>query len=141
MLFQDGRTPRHLFVFVLCTLIGASAVAQDNNCDDESREAETIRLKIKVQGNRPTHLTKGHDEADGDTVTVCRGDTIEWKTNDKEFFIEFTEETPFDGGKKKPSVGNKLVVTVSDEAQRGVSYKYDVGIKDGEILDPIMIVD
>jgi len=31
--------------------------------------------------------------------------------------------------------------TVRSDAERGVSYKYDIGIDGGGVLDPIIIVD
>ena len=58
----------------------------------------------------------------------------------KKFYIEFPGTTPFPG-KKKDSGNEKVSWTIRADAPRGERYKYDVGIVDGGILDPIIIVD
>lgn len=115
----------------------SSAVAQDTACD---RDPETFKLKIKIKNNTPTEVVKGFFGWNADTLNVCRGDTIEWKLTDKKFFIEFPADTPFDEKKKNSSDG-KITTTVRSDAERGVSYKYDIGIDGGGVLDPIIIVD
>ncbi|MDH3490905.1 MAG: hypothetical protein OEM20_02745 [Gammaproteobacteria bacterium] len=122
---------------LLMSTISFYAVAQDTACD---RSPETFKLKIKVRDNTPTKVVKGLFGWNADTLNVCRGDTIEWKVNDKEFFIEFPGDTPFDK-KKKNSSNGKVTTTVRSDAERGVSYKYDIGIDGGGVLDPIIIVD
>ncbi len=122
---------------LLMSTISFHAVAQDGVCD---RSPETFKLKIKVKNNTPTKVVKGFFGQNADTLNVCRGDTIEWKFNAKKFFIEFPGKTPFDE-KKKNSKNGKVTTTVSSDAERGVSYKYDIGIDGGGVLDPIIIVD
>ena len=122
---------------LLISMTSFYAIAQDSVCD---RSAETFKLKIKVKNDTPTAVVKGFLGWNADTVNVCRGDTIEWKFNAKKFFIEFPGKTPFDE-KKKNSKNGKVTTTVSSDAERGVSYKYDVGIEGGGVLDPIIIVD
>lgn len=126
---------------LLVTLASAfcfSAVAQtDNSCD---RDPKTIKLKIKEKNNTPTKITKGLLGWDANTINACRGDTIEWKMSDKTFFVKFSGDTPF-SEKEKTSSNGKLEMTISAEAKVGTSYKYDVGIDGGGILDPIIIID
>ena len=122
---------------LLMSTISFYAVAQDTACD---RDAKMFKLKIKVKNNTPTKVVKGIFGSNADTLNVCRGDTIEWKLNDKKFFIEFSGETPFDE-KKKNSSNGKVNTTVRSDAERGVSYKYDIGIDGGGVLDPRIIVD
>lgn len=122
---------------LLMSTISFHAVAQDTSCD---RDAKTFKLKIKVKNDTPTKVVKGIFGSNADTLNVCRGDTIEWKLSKKKFFIEFSGKTPFDE-KKKNSRNGKVTSTVRSDAERGVSYKYDVGIDGGGVLDPIIIID
>lgn len=122
---------------LLLSTISFCAFAQDSACD---RGPETFKLKIKVKNDTPTKVVKGFFGQNADTLNVCRGDTIEWKFNSKKFFIEFPGKTPFDE-KKKNSKNGKVTTTVRSDAERGVSYKYDIGIDGGGVLDPIIIVD
>ncbi len=135
MCIQLSRTVRALLILGMAAFIGSFAVAQDDPCD---RESETFNIKIKVKDNTPTEVVKGHINAD--ELHVCRGDTIEWKVQNKNFFISFPDRTPFDSH-EKISKNGKITTVVSDTAERGVSYKYDVGIEGGGILDPRVIVD
>ncbi|MBT8090331.1 MAG: hypothetical protein KJO01_09000 [Gammaproteobacteria bacterium] len=125
-----------LATVLLCS-INFYAVAQETACD---RDPETFKLKIKVKNDTPTKVVKGFFGSNADTLNVCRGDTIEWKFNKKKFFIEFPGKTPFDE-KKKSSKNGKVTTTVRSDAERGVSYKYDIGIDGGGVLDPRIIVD
>lgn len=135
------KRSRTIVSTILATLLISTtsfyAIAQDSVCD---RSAETFKLKIKVKNNKPTKVVKGIFGSNADTLNVCRGDTIEWKLNSKKFFIEFPGKTPFDE-KKKNSNNGKVITTVSSDAERGVSYKYDIGIEGGGVLDPIIIID
>lgn len=126
---------------LLVTLASAfcfGAVAQaDDSCD---RGPKTIKLKIKEKNNTPTEITKGIFGSNANTINACRGDTIEWKLSSKTFFVKFPRDTPF-SEREKTSSNGKVEMTISAGATVGASYKYDVGIVDGGILDPIIIID
>lgn len=126
-----------ILVALLMSTIGFNAFAQDTACD---RDPETFKLKVKVKNNTPTEVVKGFFGWNADTLNVCRGDTIEWKLKNKKFFIEFSGETPVDK-KKSDSNNGKVTTTVRSDAEQGVSYKYDIGIDGGGVLDPVIIVD
>ena len=130
MFTQYGRIVRGLVIVGLTAFIGVNAFAQDDPCE---RDAETFYLKIKIKNNTPTEVIKGDKNAD--ELDVCRGDTIEWKLQHKEFYIEFVDGTPLDSDSKNSSNG-KITAEVSDSAERDTSYKYDIGIEDGGTLDP-----
>ncbi len=134
---QYGRIVRSLLIVGLMTFFGVYTFAQDDVCD---RNAKTFKLKIKIKKNTPTKVVKGNNDQDADELHVCRGDTIEWKVQNKKFFITFPDRTPFDSH-EKISKNGKIITVVSDTAERGVSYKYDVGIEGGGTLDPRVIVD
>lgn len=127
-------------VLSLCLTFAGYGITQAQEQDPCNREAKTFKLKIKVDDNKPTKVTKGLFGADANTLNVCRGDTVEWKLTGKSFYIDFPGTTPFSANKKN-SENDKIAWTVSDQANRGDSYKYDVGIVDGGVLDPILIVD
>lgn len=123
----------------LCLTFAAYGVSQAQGTDQCERAAKTFKLKIKVQNDKPTKVTKGFWGKDAEKLHVCRGDTIEWKLRGKKFYIDFPRTTPF--GTNKKEADNKISWTVSAEAARGDSYKYDIGIVGGGVLDPIIIVD
>lgn len=123
---------------LLMSTISFHAVAQESVCD---RGPEKFKLKIKSKNNTPTKVVEGvFFGTKANTISVCRGDTIEWRLRNKSFFIEFPGKTPFDENKKNSKNG-KVTTTVSSDAESGVSYKYDIGIDGGGVLDPIIIVD
>lgn len=123
----------------LCLTFAAYGVSQAQGADPCERAAKTFKLKIKVKNDKPTKVTKGFFGKNADTLNVCRGDTVEWKLSGKKFYIDFPRTTPFGTNKKENN--NKISWTVSADAARGGSYKYDIGIVGGGILDPIIIVD
>lgn len=124
----------------LCLAFATYGVAQAQERDPCERPAKTFKLKIKVSDDKPTKVTKGFFGTNADTLNVCRGDTVEWKLSGKKFYIDFPRTTPFSANKKS-SENDKVSWTVSADAARGDSYKYDVGIVGGGVLDPIIIVD
>ncbi len=124
---------------LLCLMLAANEVSRAQETDPCDRSAKTFKLKIKANNNKPTKVTKGIFGKKADTLNVCRGDTIEWKLSGKKFYINFPRSTPFESNKKENN--NKISWTISDDAVRGDSYKYDIGIVGGGVLDPIIIVD
>lgn len=127
-----------LFLCLTIAAYGTTYAQEQDKCD---RRAKTFKLKIKVQGDMPNEITEGFFfPQNADTLNVCHGDTIEWKLSGKKFYIDFPGVTPFDE-KKKNSSNNKIRLKVSAEAKRGESYKYNVGIVDGKVWDPTIIID
>ena len=123
----------------LCLAFATYEVSQAQETDTCERAAKTFKLKIKVKNDKPTKVTKGIFGKNADTLNVCRGDTVQWKLNGKKFYIDFPRTTPFGTNKKENN--NKITWTISADAARGDSYKYDIGIVGGGVLDPIIIVD
>jgi len=109
-------------------------MAQDA-CDEG---ASSYKLMIHVSENRPNRVThKGEDATD---FYVCNGDEVEWQVvgSGKQFWIDFINGAPFSGdGKKNSNNNGKVSVVIGGEAQ---SYKYDIGIVDGGVLDPQIII-
>lgn len=127
-----------LFLSLTFAAYGVSQAQEQDPCD---RAEKTFKLKIKVKNNKPTKVTTGFwRKKNADTLNVCRGDTVEWNLSGNKFYIDFPRTTPF-GTNKKNSENNKIAWTVSADAARGDSYKYDIGIVGGGVLDPIIIVD
>lgn len=100
--------------------------------------ANSYKLMIHVSENRPNRVT--HQGEDATDFYVCNGDEVEWQLvgSSKQFWVDFIDGAPFSGGGKKNSNNNgKVAVIIGGEAQ---SYKYDIGIVDGEVLDPQIII-
>ena len=117
-----------------------SLLAQDDSCDPDGQEKKTVKLKIRVSDNRPDAVMR-NDKVE-DTVHVCMGDTVEWMLlgQARKFFIEFAEGTPFADGKEHSNSG-KVLVDIDGDVERGIPYKYDVGLDDGGVFDPHIVVD
>ena len=124
---------------LLAVMIGIlPAVAAAGDCD---RPATTFDLKIKVKNKKPTEVEI--DNKDAETLVVCVNDTIVWKVSgnaDESFFIEFREDSPLSGDKKKNHENGKVEATVIGPA-RADPYKYDIGVDGGEVWDPRIIVE
>ena len=100
--------------------------------------ASSYKLMIHVSENRPNRVT--HQGEDANDFYVCNGDEVEWQLvgSNKQFWVDFINDAPFSGGGKKNSNNNgKVTVIIGGEAQ---SYKYDIGLADGGILDPRIII-
>jgi len=99
------------------------------------------KIMIHVSDNRPTRVTQ-HGQ-DADDVYVCIGDEIEWQLvgSAKQFYVDFISGAPFEGsGKKNSNSNGKISVVVGGSAQPGMAYKYDIGLVDGGVLDPRIII-
>ena len=98
----------------------------------------SYKLMIHVSDNRPDRVTnKGNDATD---FEVCSGDTVEWQLvgSNKQFWVDFLDGAPFSGGERKNSNNNgKISVVIGGEANE---YPYDIGLVDGEAMDPKIII-
>ena len=123
--------------FAAAFLIDGQSFAQ-GSCGNG---AKSHKIMIHVSDNRPTRVTQGGQDADD--VYACIGDEIEWQLvgSAKQFYVDFINGAPFEGSGKKNSNNNgKISVVVGGSAQPGMSYKYDIGLADGGVLDPRIIV-
>jgi hypothetical protein len=115
-------------------LTGNQPLAQDS-CGEG---ASSYKLMIHVSDNKPTRVT--HRGQDADDFYVCNGDEVEWQLvgSNKQYWVDFLDGAPFSGDQKKNSNNNgKISVVIGGSAQ---SYKYDIGLDDGGILDPKIII-
>ncbi len=122
-------------LFLAGALITSKQLQAQDACGEES---SAYKLVIHVSDNRPTRVT--HQGEDANDFYVCDGDEVEWQLvgSGKQFWVEFIDGAPFSGGEKKNSNNNgKISVVIGGAAQ---PYKYDIGIVDGEILDPRIII-
>ena len=126
-----------LLVTLTTAFFAVPVALADGSCD---RDAKTIKLRIKQKNNTPTKVTKGFWGTNANTVHACHGDIIEWKLSGKKFYIKFPNKSPF-GKDKETSSNGKLRITISESAETGVSYKYDIGIDGGGVWDPVIIID
>jgi len=135
------RITTTIFAAVLIVL-GAVATDSQSFAQDTCDEGSSShKLMIHVSDNKPTRVTQKGQPADD--VYVCIGDEIEWQLvgSAKQFYVDFINGAPFEGSGKKNSNNNgKISVVVGGSAQPGMSYKYDIGLADGGVLDPRIIV-
>jgi len=138
---MNTRFTSYLGTALLVTFTTAFCVVPVALADDScNRDSKTIKLKIKQKNNTPTKVTKGFFGTNADTVHACHGDTIEWKLSGKKFYIEFTNKSPFNKDKETSNNG-KVRIIISESAETGVRFKYDIGIDGGGVLDPVIIID
>lgn len=129
------RCMRALSFIALIMLVQIPAVAQDA-CERPSRP---FQLVIVLVGNAPSEVTRGGVNANNQNV--CRGDTVVWRLPATSFTLTFDDGTPFDNAVLESDDSNAVSATVTDDAERGRGYKYDIELANGEILDPRIIVD
>ena len=125
-------------LFFLGTMATDSQSFAQDVCDGTP---SSHKLIIHVSDNRPTNVTQAGQPADD--VYVCIGDQVEWQLvgSAKQFYVDFIDGAPFEGSGKKNSNNNgKISVVVGGSAQPGMAYKYDIGIADGGVLDPRIII-
>ncbi len=117
----------------LLTLPGIHIYAQDP-CGGRP---ETHTLMINVTNNVPSGVRRGNEAADD--LYVCPGDTVAWILQGRGFTINFPGATPFNVNSHRPAAGRVTAVVRSDVA-RGASFKYEISVDGGGVLDPRIIV-
>ena len=129
---------RGLFVGML---FGAFAIAPTDRSiaqDACTGEPETHRLMINVTNNVPTGVRRGNEPADD--LYVCPGDTVVWIFQGRGFSIDFFDGTPFEVSQLRPVVAGRVDAVVRSDVSAGESYKYDISIDGGGVLDPRIII-
>ncbi len=123
--------------------IAAAAMTQDayaqGSCDGEH---QSFKLVVRVVSNNPVEVMNSGVNANN--LHVCIGDEIEWQLVGaaKQFYVNFVAGVPFDGaGKTKSNNNGKITIIVGGSAEPGESYKYDIGVIGGGVLDPRIIID
>jgi len=137
---KEEMMKRRTMAIVAATLLaaaGGSIHAQPQDpCD---REPEEFRIQIRVNNNNvPEGVEMGGRDAS--TINACPGDTVEWHFTGRPFEIRFQGRGPFESD-LAPSANGKVSGTISGTGTRGKSFKYDVAVEDGGVLDPVIIVD
>jgi hypothetical protein len=117
--------------------IGLQACADQASatCADEPTD-KVHKVKVKKESN-------GKPSVDQTEVTVCTGQTVEWKSDDTDFDLDF-ERAPVvgeNGEKKYKSDKKKIEIVISKPFLEGGdnSYKYSVVIGT-EVLDPVIVI-
>ena len=109
--------------------------------------ADSLAQECDRGGNHTIQVIPGDDGSaelrykggPGDSVTVCRGDTVSWVLtgSDRTFFVDFFSGAPFAGAARR---GNNSSLTITIDAEAG-AYNYDVGFDGDPGVDPIIIVE
>lgn len=123
--------------------IAATAITQNAHAQSSCEsERQSFKLIVRVVSNNPVEVMNSGLNANN--LHVCIGDEIEWQLVGaaKQFYVNFVAGVPFDGAGKTNSNNNgKITIVVGGAAEPGESYKYDIGIIGGGVLDPRIIID
>ena len=125
-----------LALAVLTGMQAKDAVA-DRSCDDGPLD---LKVKVRVVQDRPVEILVNGKNAD--PLHVCLGDRVEWQLQGsaKSFYIRFPEKSPFSDENHARSNNGKIEATI-DTGNPGDSFKYDIGLDDGEVWDPRIVID
>ncbi|HEX5651336.1 MAG TPA: hypothetical protein VFX69_16890 [Steroidobacteraceae bacterium] len=137
---------RLVWVFLVAAIVTACAATDTDlvTCQND-QEKQTYKLKFKLNSDGCVEQVLKDDDTDGNTVTVDRCDTVEWKvkkdTKKKSVAFETADGSPFDWSDSGYKDGTIVGEVKADAAAK--SYKYTVrteGPTDGCPLDPMIIV-
>jgi hypothetical protein len=129
------------FSITLCLLVVAAIFSVPPVtaavCGDEST---TYNLTIRIVQDRPAEVL--HRGKNADEFHVCPGDSIEWKLqgSEKSFYLDFLAGAPFSGDHRPNSHSGKILVSI-DNGSSGDIFDYNIGLNDGEEMDPRIIID
>ncbi len=136
------RTKGTVFATAL-SIVAAIAIIEDtyaeNACDGER---QSIELVVRVMNNKPVEIL--NNGVNANNLHVCIGDEVEWQLVGaaKMFYVNFVAGIPIDGDSRTNSSNNgKIIVVIGGAAEPGESYKYDIGIVDGGMMNPRIIID
>jgi hypothetical protein len=133
-----NRQKKNIFLGVLfsglLTLPGTAVIAQDA-CGGGP---ETHTLMVNVTDNVPDGVTLGNEPADD--LYVCPGDTVAWILQGRGFTIDFPGATPFNANSHRPVAAGRVTAVVRSDVERGASFKYNISIDGGGVLDPRIII-
>ncbi len=130
---------------IAAAIAAFSAIALTQNARAQSAcgdEPQSFKLVVRVVTDKPVEVMNAGINANN--LHVCIGDEIEWQLVGaaKKFYVNFVAGVPFAGSSKTHSNNNgKITVVIGGPAAAGESYKYDIGIVGGGVLDPRIIVD
>jgi hypothetical protein len=138
---------RLVWVFLVVTVVTACAATETDlvTCQhDQEKQTHKLKFKLNTSDGCVEQVLKD-DDTDGNTVTVDRCDTVEWKIKNgskkKSVAFETGDGSPFDWSDSGYKDG-MIVGEVRADAE-AKSYKYTVrtqGPAAGCPLDPMIIV-
>lgn len=134
MKMQKERIILCVLVSALLTVPGVLAQAQ-GACGGG---AAGHNLQINVTNNVPTGVTLGN--APADDLYVCPGDTVAWILQGPGFTIDFPFDTPFNASQFRPVAAGRVTAVVRSDVVAGDTFKYNISIDGGGVLDPRIIV-
>ena len=129
-------------VFASLLFITGAFVITDQSLaqDDCGGESSSYKLMVHVSNNKPTRVT--HKGQDADDFYVCNGDEVEWQLvgSAKQYWVDFIDGAPFGGASRRDSDNNGKIQVIIDGDAGPEGYKYDIGLADGGLLDPRIII-
>lgn len=120
----------------LLLLLGSSTTLGQGACQGGSHT-----IQVRPMGDGPPELS--YRGGDAEEVHVCIGDNVQWVLtgSDRQFFVDFFDDAPFDGLTRLGSSGNVVSISIGGPAERGRSYDYGVEMAGGPGMDPRIVVD
>ena len=131
---KKNKTHITLLMAALMTLPSMYSSAQVVRSCDEGTTTHT--LMINETNKVPTGVTLGNEPADD--LYVCPGDTVAWILQGLGIVIDFPGATPF--ASNKQGGAGRVSMVVRSDVERGASFKYNISIDGGGMLDPRIIV-
>jgi hypothetical protein len=129
---------RIAIVSVLASVLVALPVMSVNAQDACGDGPQTHTLMVNATNNVPTGVTRGDEPADD--LYVCPGDTVAWILQGLGFTINFPGATPFNANSHRPVTAGRVTAVVRSDVSPGESFKYDISIDGGGVLDPRIII-
>ncbi len=119
------------------SMLGSTESFGQDRCQSSGNHTITVR---PGDDGSPELSYRG---GSADEVHVCIGDTVRWvlKGSDRQYFVSFFADAPFDGETRLGANGNVVSIVIGDSAERGAGYDYDVQFANGQELDPRIVVD
>jgi plastocyanin len=129
---------RNIISSLVLTGLFALSATSANAQDACTGPAETHTLMVNQTNNVPTGVTLGNEPADD--LYVCPGDTVAWILQGLGFTINFPGATPFNANSHRPVDAGRVTAVVRSDVAPGESFKYDISIDGGGVLDPRIII-
>jgi len=111
-------------------------------CSDPNRNPKIHKLDFKVKSDGCVEKVKKKDDSDGETITVCENDTVQWKVNGRDKKIVFDGNSPFEWPGPDSGFKDKKIEGKVQPGTARKEFKYSVKVKGLECVhDPKIIVE
>ena len=126
-------------VFVALVLSSNESFSQEDD-EEECTLGPNHVIQVRVRDDDKAVLK--YRGGPGDKVEVCKEDNVKWVLigSNRDFSVDFGDDAPFSGAKKRDSENDEIDVDISDSAEKDKHYEYDVAFGDDDPMDPQIII-